>query len=343
MNGEKILDISWKTIFKISIAIVCFYVVYVIKDIIVWFIFALIISILFNPAIDFLQRKRIPRVLGALLVYLLTFGFISLLIWSVIPLFIHEIRYFLQNFPQYFEKISPPLRGLGLEAFVNIENFMKSLESTLGAMAVNIFNVLFAIFGGVFSTLFVIIVAIFLSLEEKVIDKTLIIIFPKKYEVFVLNLWQKSQKKVAGWFVARLIACLFVGAASYVAFLLFKVKYPFILGLFSGVFNFIPYVGPLLTGILLFLAIFPTEMLKAVFVLIVFTLIQQIENNILSPFLMKKIINLPPVLVLVSLVIGGRLWGFLGALLVIPLAGILFEFIKEFLQKRKKKETSVVL
>ena len=88
--------------------------------------------------------------------------------------------------------------------------------------------------------------------------------------------------------------------------------------------------------------IFPAEMLKAVFVLITFALIQQIDGNILSPILMKKIVSLPPALVVVSLVIGAKLWGFLGALLVIPLVGILFEFTKEFLQKRKEKEAVVL-
>lgn len=339
MNSEKLLDISWKTILKISIAIICFYIIYVIRDIIVWFIFALIISILFNPAIDFLQKKKIPRVIGVILVYFIIFGLVSLLIWSVIPIFVHEIKYFLQSFPQYFEKISPPLRGLGFEAFANIESFMQTLEKALEAMAINIFNVLFAIFGGFFSTLFIITTAVFLSVEEKIVDRVLILIFPKKYENYALNLWQKSQKKVAGWFGTRLIASLFVGVVSYIVFLLFHVKYPFTLALFAGVFNFVPYIGSLLTAILLFIITFPAEPLKAVFVIVVFGLIHQIEGNILSPILMKKIIKLPPVLVLVSLVIGGKLWGFLGALLVIPLAGILFEFIKEFLQKRKEKET----
>ena len=342
MTNEKVLDISWKTILKIAITVVCFYIFWSIKDIFVWFIFALVISILFNPAIDFLQKKKIPRVIGILAVYSTVLGLFSFLIWMIVPLFASEIRQFLQNLPQYFEKISPPLHGLGFEAFANIESFMNSLGNTLEAMAVNIFNVVFAIFGGVFSALFVITAAIFLSLEEKVIEKALILIFPKKYEAFALNVWGKSQKKVSGWFAARFLACLFVGVASGTTFLLFNVKYPYILGLFAGVFNFIPYVGPLLTGILLFLIIFPTEMLKAIFVLIVFTLIQQIENSVLSPILMKKIVNLPPVLVLISLVVGAKLWGLLGALLVIPLAGILFEFTKEFLQKRKEKEAVMV-
>ena len=79
-------------------------------------------------------------------------------------------------------------------------------------------------------------------------------------------------------------------------------------------------------------------MLQAIFILIIFILIQQVENNIITPILAKKFIGLSPVLVLLALAIGGTLWGFLGAILAIPLAGILFEFLKDYLKKRKKDE-----
>ena len=338
MESEKILDISWKTIVKISLAIICFYILYSIKDIIIWFIFALTISVLFNPAIDFLQKKRIPRILATILVYVLIFGLLSTLIYLVIPLFTSEIGEFLKAFPQYFERIAPSLKGLGFQAFGNIENFFGALGKTLENMADNIFSALFVIFGGVFTTLFVIVTAVFLSLEEKAAEKTLVLFFSQKYENRALEIWAKCQKKVAGWFGARIIACIFVGLTSYIVFLIFNVKYPFTLALFAGVFNFIPYIGPLLTGVLLFLVIFPTEAFKAIFVLVAFTLTQQIENNILSPILMKKFIGLPPALVLISLVVGGKLSGPLGAILAVPLFGILFEFLKEFLQKRKSKQ-----
>jgi len=342
MDNEKILDISWRTILKISIAIVIFYILFSVREILIWFIFALTISVLFNPAVNFLQNRKIPRGLAVVLIYVIVFGLLSLLIYLVVPLLISEIQVFLESFPQYFEKISPLLRGFGFQAFENLESFLKALGSSLEGMAENIFSVLFTIFGGVFTTLFVIITAIFLSLEEKAVERGLILLFPKNYETQVMNVWQKCQKKVSGWFGARILACLFVGFASYIAFLIFNVKYPFTLALFAGVFNFIPYIGPLLTGVVLFLLIFPTEVFKGILVLITFTLIQQVENSILSPILMKKFVGLPPALVLVSLVVGGQLWGFLGAILAVPLFGILFEFLKEFLQKRRDGKSIVL-
>jgi len=342
MNGEKLLDISWKTIVKISLTIIFFYIVYSVKDVLIWFVFALIISVLFNPVIDLLRRLKIPRPIAVVFVYVGVFGILSLTVFLVVPIFINEIHQFLENFPQFFEKISPPLAALGIKAFENIGTFVETFGNVLEGMADNIFNVLFVIFGGVFSTLFIIITAVFLSLEEKVVERVLTVIFPKQYENYVLNLWGRCQKRVVGWFGARVLACLFVGIASYIAFLLFDVKYPFALALFAGVFNFIPYVGPLFTGILLFLLIFPIDLTKAIFVVVVFILIQQVENHILSPLLMKRFVGLPPALVLIAMVIGGKLWGVLGAVLVIPLVGILFEFFTEFLEKRKEKHNVVV-
>jgi len=338
MENEKILDISWKTIFKISVAILSFYVLYQIRDILVWFIFGLIISLLFNPTINFLRKLKIPRVLAVIFVYVGVFGFFSLLIYLIIPAFVSEIQQFSKILPQYFEKISPPLKGMGIQAFENIESFINILGGALNRMAANIFNVLSAIFGGIFKTIFILTIAIFLSLEEKTIENSLNLFFPKKYEAFALSLWRRCQKKVSGWFLIRILTCLFVGAATFGVLLLFKVHYPASLGLLAGILNFIPYLGPIITALLLFVIISLESIYKAIFVFIVFILIQQIENSILTPVLSKKIIGLSPVLVLISMAIGGVLWGFLGAILAIPLAGILFEFLKDFLKKKKEEE-----
>jgi predicted PurR-regulated permease PerM len=319
-----------------------FYILYLVRDLLIWFIFALIISILFNPLIDFCQRRRIPRVVTVISIYVSAFALLSFLIYFSSPLFISEIQQFTQLFPQYFEKISPPLRGLGVIAFENLEAFTDVLGKTLEKMAGNIFQALFSFFGGIFITFFIITIAIFLSLEEKAVERSLSLLFPKKYEAYVLDLWGRCQSKVVGWFGARMLGCIFVGGLCYLAFVLFGVKYPFFLALMAGILEFIPIIGPLVAGIVAFLFVSLDSMVKAIFVLIFFVLVQQIEGNILTPILTKKFIGLPPALVLVALAVGGKLWGVLGAILTIPLAGLLFEFVRDFL-KKKREEKAVVL
>jgi len=342
VNGEKVLDISWGTILKTAIALLCFYILYLIKDILIWIIFALIISILFNPAIDFLKRLRFPRVVSTTLVYVIVFGIIGLMIYWTAPIFISEIQQFSQLFPQYFEKISPPLRGLGIEAFENLEKFTEVIKQGLLKASASIFSAIGAIFGGIFSAVTIFAIAIFFSLEEKGIEKAVVLFSSKRYESYVLSLWEKSQKKVAGWFGARILTCIFVGILAFIACYVLNIKYAVSFGLLAGVLDIVPIIGPIIAGVIIVIFAAISSWLKALLILVAFLLIQQIEGNILTPVLTKKFIGLPPVIVLIALLIGGKLWGILGAILAIPLAGILFEFLRDFLKKRKEEETAVL-
>ncbi|OHA65662.1 MAG: hypothetical protein A3D64_01710 [Candidatus Wildermuthbacteria bacterium RIFCSPHIGHO2_02_FULL_49_9] len=343
MNSqEKLLDISWGTILKLAVAGLVVYILFLTKDIFVWVLFGLIISVLFDPAIDFLQRRRIPRALGTIGVYSVVFGILAFIIWGTAPFFVNEIQRFSALFPQYFETLSPSLRGLGIVAFSDAQTFFETLSQAVQNVAGNIFSALFAVFGGIFSTVFVLSIAIFLSIEEKSVERAIGLLFPKKYEAFALNLWARSQLKVSGWFASRLITSIFVGVATYLTLLLFSVQYPFSLGLLATVLNFIPIIGPLLTGLLVAVVVALDSALKAVFIVLAFTLIQQIEGNILTPLLTKKFLGIPPVLVLIALAVGAELWGIMGAILAIPLAGILFEFLRDFLKKRKEENTIVL-
>ncbi|MBI4138212.1 MAG: AI-2E family transporter [Candidatus Wildermuthbacteria bacterium] len=339
-NQERILDISWSTIFKLGVAGLSFYVLFLTRDILVWVLFGIILSILVNPLIDILARFRVPRPVGVMSVYLCIFGLLSFMLWGMAPFFVGEIQRFSQVLPQYFETISPALRGLGIAAFSDTQTLLDSVAGSAERIAANALNALFFIFGGIFSTIFVFSIAVFLSLEHKAIEQGIVLMFPKKYEVFALKLWESSRQKVSGWFASRLLASLFVGVATAVALLLFNVQYPFSLGLLSFVTNFVPIIGPLIAGVLVAGVVAMDSLLKAGFVMLAFFLIQQVEGNILTPLLSKKFLGVPSVLVLISLAAGGELWGIMGAIMAVPLAGILFEFLRDFLAKRKEDAAS---
>jgi predicted PurR-regulated permease PerM len=134
------------------------------------------------------------------------------------------------------------------------------------------------------------------------------------------------------------LACIFVGLATFLCLKIFKVNYAVTLSLFAGITNIVPFLGPFLAGIVMTLFILLEDWAKAFFVLIAFILIQQIESNIISPFLTKKIIGLPPVLVLLSITVGGKLFGILGVMLILPIVGIIYDFLVEYFSKSKKQE-----
>ncbi len=340
MEERKLLDVSWATIFRILFVVVSFYLIFLVKEVLILTVFALIISVLFNPVIDFLTKRMVPRTLSVVFVYLSFFTLLVLSIYAIVPLFVKETKGLLEVLPKYFETVFPMLELFGFEPAESTQELISTFYPSIEKVTGNVFSVVVFIFGGLFSGFFVIATAFFFSFEKGLVERWLTILFPKKYEEYILNIWKRCEKKVAGWFAARIIACLFVGLASYIAFLIFNIEYPFSLGLLAGVLNFVPYIGPAIMGIFLFLIIFPVDPLKSLFVVIAFILIQQIEGSILSPILTKRIIGLSPALVLISLVVGAKLWGILGAILVIPLVAILFEFLKEFFVKKREEENA---
>lgn len=334
------MDISVEAIIKIFIAGFIFYVIYLAKDIALWFFFALIISVLLEPAINFLRWMRLPKLLAIILIYLSIFGFLGLLIYITAPIFIFEIRQLSQNLPDYFEKVDPLLKQFGVDLEYVFTDITKVLVTGLERSSGGIISALLAFFGGVSSAIFILTLAFFLSLEEKGPERVLVLLTPKKYEEYIIALFEKSQRKVAGWFGARLLSCLFVGVASFIILYIFDVKYAFMLALVAGTLNFVPYIGPLITGILLavFVSVSANSIIILFYVLVSMVAIQIIDNNLLTPVLMKKMINLPPALVLIALLMGSQLLGFLGTVFAVPVFAIVYEFLKEFLEKRREEQ-----
>lgn len=321
------------------IAIFIFYIIYLARDIALWFFFGLAISVLLEPGINFLRKLKIPKVIAVLLIYLSIFGVLGLLIYLTAPIFIYELKQFSQFLPDYFEKISPVLRQLGIDVAQSFSEFTGFLVGGLEESSRGVLNALMAFFGGLSSAVFILTIAFFLSLGDRGPEKFLSLVLPRKYEEQIIAFFEKAQIKVAGWFGARLLACLFVGVASFIVFYIFGIKYAFLLALISAILNFIPYIGPWITAVtlIIFIAVSAGSWVVVFYVLMSVWGIQAIENNLLTPLLMKKMIDLPPVLVLISLLAGAKIFGFLGMIFAVPVFGIIYEFVKEFLEKRREE------
>lgn len=336
---SQVLDISWGMIAKIFAAIFIFYFIYLTKEIALWFFFALAMSVLLSPAIDFLKRIWVPKVLAVVIVYFSIFGLLGILIYATAPIFISELKQLSQHLPDYFVQINPILQQMGIDITQTFDNFTQLLVGGLAQSSKGVISAVSIFFGGLYSTAFILTTAFFLSLEENAFEKFLTLILPKRYEDNITTLFRRARSKVSGWFGARILSCVFVGVASYIVFFIFGVKYAFILALISGVLNFVPYIGPWITTILLivFIAVSSGSWLPVLYVLIAVTLIQEVDNKILTPILMKKMVDVPPVLVLISLLVGAKLFGFLGTIFAVPVFGIIYEFLKEFLENRREE------
>jgi len=338
-NGQqKILDISWWTIGRLIVAAIIIYFLFLIQDLLVYFIFAVIISILFNPAINFLERKRIPRVFSAIIVYFGIFLLLGLMIYLTAPFLFRELREFAMKFPQYFETASPYLKGLKIGALSSLQGFTQAMESMLAKSSTSFFAALSSIFGGLITTVAVFSISFFLSLEQKGIEKAIVLIIPEKYRQKALDVWSSSQRRVSIWFGTRVLGMIFVGVFTSIICFALNIKYAVFFGLLAGLADIVATIGPLIIGVVIGIFILLISVPKALIFIAAFFLVQQIENHVLTPVLSKKFLKFSPALVLMAILIGSKVWGILGSILAIPFMAMLFEFIKGIITRKENTE-----
>jgi len=332
----EMIDITWRAIFKVIAAIILFWIIYLLRDVIIWAILALFISILFNPLIDFIEKKKVNRIFATILVYFSSLLIIGLILLIIIPPLVTEVQYFSNTFSQYFDKLPVILNQLGLNSLEGITSLNSSLNESIIKMSSNILNIFASLFGSILAGLTIFVLSIFMSLEEKEIIKGLKLITPKGFEEQVLERWDRSQHQVVAWFGSRILSCIAVALMTFLLCVFLKIKFALALALLAGVLNIIPMVGPIIAAIALIGATLTVSIPKAIIAAIFTIVIQQIESNVLTPILTKQMVGMSSVLVLISILVGGILGGMVGAILAIPIAGIIFEGIKDYFNHKKK-------
>jgi predicted PurR-regulated permease PerM len=331
MNSR--IEISNETLLKIALFILLCYFLFIVCEILLWVLFAFVLAVLFEKPISLLAIK-IPRPVAALIVY---FSFFILLIGSIyfisLPLF-KEVNHFIKLIPNYFEKISPSLKTLGIISFESFQELTQKLQSFLVSASKNFVSAVSAVFGSLMSAFSIFSLAFFLSIEEKSMEKIIALVFGKKKET-VLKIWEEIKEKISFWFGLKIIGSLFCTFLCFISLLVLKINYPISLSFLFGIANFIPILGPLFAGSLIVIIAILDSFYKGILILILLFLIQIIEGNVLVPILARKYVELPPFLILLSLLIGGKLMGIWGAILAMPLSGFFFRFFQRFFEEEK--------
>lgn len=338
MNQRFILDITWRSIIKVIILGIVLYFLFYLRNILAFFVAALVISIMFEPLVDFFYKRKIPRLISVAVVYLVFLGVFIITSALFLPFFFEELELFFHDLRKLPELLDPNLIENGLFQHIApyIEPFLNTLRDKIAEKDPLV--IITSVIKAVISMSFIIVLSIFFSLENKGVKKFLKLAFPKKYEYSITRIWEKCSKNITDWFGIRLISCLFIGTTTLLALLLMGSPHPFTLSLIAAIFNFIPYIGPLLSGFFIAIVLFTHSPFLAIIFIGIFIILQFLENNVFSIFLAKKAMKTPSSIVLLSIAIGATIWGVLGAILIVPLFAMLFNFLKEFLEKRKLAE-----
>lgn len=334
-------DITWSLIFKVLLVVILAYTLFLIRSILLIGLASLIVSIIFNPAISFLTKRKLPRTFSAILVYGVFLLILVLIVYLVFPPIISEVGNFSNNFSHYLTNFAGKISAISGINFLDLNLFLSKnpgIGENLVDVSRGVFNFLTSFIVGLSSVFTVFVLAFFLSIEENELTKMIRSFSPKKWEEAVLKSWQKSQDQVMGWFASRLITSLAVGVLTFIACFFLNIKFTVSVSVLAGLLNLVPLIGPTIAAIILFSLGLLNSFTTGVLIVVIAILIQLIENYILTPLITKKIIGIPNFLVLLSILIGSQLMGVVGALLAIPLFAVLYETLHNYFIYKKNQE-----
>lgn len=335
------INITTSTIIKTIIILISLWFLFFIRSIIGIFFVSLIFTAALKPTVDWLEKKKIPRVLGITIVYLALAAVIILSFILIIPPITQQTRQLIENFPAYSKKIT---EGLGLIkeyssnlGWLNhVDNIIGTLRDNLAKFIGNIFGAISSIFGRVTSFLFILVITFYMTLENTAMDKIIHLVIPKKYKEKILQLLKELEIKIGLWVRGQITLMLIIGIMSSIALFVLGVNYALILGFIAGLTEIVPYLGPMLGAIPAVFIAFAQSPYKALAVIAVYFGIQELENNVLVPKVMEKAVGLNPLVSILALLIGAKIAGILGILLSIPIATLIIVIIKEFYPNNKK-------
>jgi len=187
----------------------------------------------------------------------------------------------------------------------------------------------------------IVVLSFYLSALENGVATFLRIVTPIKSERYVLNLWERSQTKIGQWMQGQLLLGVIIGVLTYLGLVILGVPYAFLLAIIAGLLELIPIFGPIIAMIpAIAIAFTDGGLTSAVIILGFYLIIQQFENNLIYPLVVRKVVGVPPLLVILALLIGAKLAGFLGILLSVPIAAAFREYINdiEFDKQRAEAE-----
>lgn len=279
-----------------------------------------------KPAVQFLERKKIPRGVSAVFLFVFFVLFIFYVLVGTINPIVYETTQLIKNLPIIFYQINPNLtKGLSFDSLSQyIPDLTNQASKIVGAIFSNTIFLLSTLFFGLYFTM-----------EENIIKNLLMRFFEKEKAEKVALIFDKVEKRMAAWFWGELVLMLVVGVTTFIGLNLIGLKYTIPLAIIAGVLEVVPNLGPTVAVIPAILIALTQNYYLVPVVLALYVIIQQLENNLIVPWVMKRAVNINPILTLVALMVGGKIGGILGVLLAIPITLCVETIIIEVFRTKK--------
>ncbi|WP_110926165.1 AI-2E family transporter [Bacillus massiliglaciei] len=313
---------------------------------------------LFNPVVRFLVKYRVPKTIAILLIYIVFIGVISLLVSTVGPSLSKQVTDLIENIPTYFGQArdffdrlveSGWFKWTMEQDYVSIEKVEDTLQSYLTAMPNNVTNSLSTVIGMVTNITLVIVTVpfvLFYMLKDGDKLKNAILRFvPAPYRTSSYTMLKETNETLATYIQGQILVCLFVGVGTFIGYLIIDLPYAIVFALIGGITNIIPYVGPFIGVAPAFIVALIHSPTQALLVVVVVTVIQQLDGNLISPLVIGKKLNTHPLTIIILLLVAGNIAGILGMILAIPtysVAKTIILNIVKFIRIRKENNSEIL-
>ncbi len=332
------IDISTETILKLILIVFGVWFLYIIRDVLVVIFVAFVLSSAMAPLVDKLEKAYLPRSLVTLAIYLLFFSGVFYLFSLLAPAVSDQLKHLANNLPEYGkvfgawqEKFSSLVNG-GQGMPLDKNKFLLELSNKLGDGGVTVFTRAGSFFQGFVSFIAVFSLSFYLSIQRKSVGAFLKGFIPKEYKKYAVRKMDDIQEKMGNWLLGQVALSILIGILVYIGLSILGVPYALLLAILAGILEVVPYLGPTISavaGILVALSLGPVQ---ALLVLGMYVVVQQLENHLVVPLVMKQAIGLNPVAIIIAILIGIKVAGPFGLILAIPLMAVLSVFISDFVQ-----------
>lgn len=322
----KKIEISHRTIVFIAVFGVFLWLLFQIRQIILGLFIAVILMSSLNPSIKKLEGRRVPRWLAITLIYLLVLLFLGFAVSGLVPPLLDQTANLINRIPELFRQFS----FLGID-----EKIIAGQFSNLTSVPANIFKFIAGIFSNIVGIFALGVITFYLLLERKSLDRYLTVLFGEDKEKQIEKVIDKIEDRLGNWVRGQFFLMVMVGVLNYIGFRIIGISFALPLSILAFLFEIIPNIGPTLAAfpaILIGLTVSPYHALATAGWCF---LVQQVENTILVPRIMKQVAGVNPLVSILALAVGFKIAGIGGAILAIP-TFIVLEVITGVVYSSKK-------
>ena len=313
---------------------------FVIRDIVFSLIFAVIIASAVEPSIAWMKKRGVGRILGVVIIYGVFLMLVGFFLYLILPFMIDELRIAASTFSNLQNRILVGIQETGGSEIGTFFTKNADILSKIPFQYLATFGQTALAGGGrVFSSIFTLILifvfSFYLATQEQGIGNFLRMVTPLKHEPYVLDLWDRSQKKLGRWLRAQMLLGAIVGIFIFIGLTMIGVEQALLLAVITAVFEIIPVVGPILAAIPAIIIGFLISPIIGISIIILYVDVQQIESHIIVPVVMRKAVGLSPLVVVVAPLVGAKVGGIFGILLAVPITTVFAELLNDWERKKR--------